>query len=56
VWGREKKRTRFWQVSLKKKRALRKPRRRWKDNVKIEIKEIRCEVINWIDVAEDWDK
>ena len=54
--GGEKKAYTVLAVKPKQKRAVLKPRRRWKDNVKIEITEIRWEVINWIDVAEDWDK
>jgi hypothetical protein len=29
------------------------PRRRWKDNIKMDLQEEGCEAMNWIDVAQD---
>jgi hypothetical protein len=37
------------------KRQLRKPRRRWMDNIKIDLREIECDGMNWIDLAQDKD-
>ena len=37
------------------KRALGKPRRRWEDNIKMDIKEVGCGGMDWIDLAEDRD-
>jgi hypothetical protein len=35
------------------KRPLRRPRRRWVDNIKIELTEIGWADIDWIDLAQD---
>jgi hypothetical protein len=32
------------------------PRRRWVDNIKIDLREIRWDGVNWINLAEDRDK
>jgi hypothetical protein len=33
--------------------ALGSPRRKWKDNIKIDVKEIRWEGVEWIELAQD---
>jgi len=38
------------------KRPLGRPRRRWEDNIKMEIKEVRCKGTGWIRVAQDRDR
>jgi hypothetical protein len=35
------------------KRPLRRPRRRWEDNIKMDIKEIELDEANWIQLAQD---
>jgi hypothetical protein len=35
------------------KRLLGRPRRRWVDNIKMYLKEIRWDGVDWIDVAQD---
>jgi hypothetical protein len=35
------------------KRPLGRPRRRWEDNIKIDLREIGIEEANWIQLAED---
>jgi hypothetical protein len=35
------------------KRPLGRPRRRWVDNIKIDLGEIRCGM-DWIDLAQEW--
>ena len=30
------------------KRPLGRPRRRWEDNIKMDLQEMRCEVVDWI--------
>ena len=32
------------------------PRRRWEDNIKMDIQEVGCEGMDWIDVAQDRDR
>jgi hypothetical protein len=35
------------------KRLLRRPRRRWVDNIKMDLRDIEWDVRDWIDLAED---
>jgi hypothetical protein len=35
------------------KRPLRGPRRRWMDNIKVDLLEIGLSVVDWIDLAQD---
>jgi hypothetical protein len=37
------------------KRALGRHRRRWEDNIKIDLQEVGCGGMDWIDVAQDRD-
>jgi hypothetical protein len=37
------------------KRPLRRPRRRWVDNMKMDLREIGWDGVDWIDLAQDWD-
>ena len=37
------------------KRPLRKSRRRWEDNIKTDLREVGCEGMDWIDLAQDRD-
>ena len=38
------------------KRPLGRPRRRWEDNIKIDLREVGCDPRNWIALAEDRDQ
>ena len=40
----------------KRKRPLGGPRRRWEDNIKMDLEELECEGTDWIDVAQDIDR
>jgi hypothetical protein len=37
------------------KRPLGRLRRKWEDSIKMELQEVRCGVIDWIDLAQDLD-
>jgi len=37
-------------------RPLGSPRCRWEDNIKMDLQEVGCEGIEWIDLAEDSDR
>jgi len=56
--ARLKKRTDAYSVLVGKpegNRPLGRPRRRWEDNIKIDLKEISWEVVHWIDLVQDTD-
>ena len=36
-------------------RPVGRPRLRWEDNIKMDLQEVGCEGMNWIDVAQDRD-
>jgi hypothetical protein len=38
------------------KRRLGRPRRRWEDNIKIDLQEVGCENMDWIDLAQDRER
>ena len=40
----------------KEKRALRRHSRRWDDNIKMDIQEVGCEDIDWIELTQDRDR
>jgi len=39
-----------------RKIPLGRPRRRWQDNIKMDLQEVRCEGTDWIDLAQDRDR
>jgi hypothetical protein len=41
---------------LKGKRPLRKPRRRWEDNIKMDLRVIVLKGVDWIHLAKDRDQ
>ena len=38
------------------KRRLGRPRRRWEDNIKMDLQEVGCEGMDWIELAQDRDR
>ena len=38
------------------KRPLGKPRRRWEDNIKMDLQEVECGGMDWIKLVQDWDR
>jgi hypothetical protein len=38
------------------KRPLGRPRHRWEDNIKMNIQEVGCEGMDWIELAQDRDR
>jgi len=38
------------------KRPLGRPRRRWKDNIKMDLQEVGCGVMDWIELAQHRDR
>ena len=37
------------------RKPLGRPKRRWEDNIKMDLKELGCDAWNWIDLAQDRD-
>jgi len=38
------------------KKPLSRPRRRWEDNIKMDLQEVGCKDMEWIELAEDKDR
>jgi len=38
------------------KRPLGRPRHRWEDNIRMDLQEVRCGCMDWIDLAQDKDR
>ena len=38
------------------KRPLGRPRRRWDDNIKMDLQEVSCGAMDWIELAQDRDR
>jgi hypothetical protein len=38
------------------KRPVERPRRRWEDNIKVDLQEVRCEGMDWNELAQDRDR
>ena len=38
------------------KKQLGRPRRRWDDNIKMDLQEVRCGGMDWIDLAQERDR
>jgi len=38
------------------KRPFRRPRRRWEDNIKMDLQEVGCGGMDWIKLAQDRDR
>jgi len=38
------------------KRSIGRPRRRWEDNIKMDLQELGCGGMGWIELAQDWDR
>jgi hypothetical protein len=38
------------------KRPLRRPRRRWEDNIRMDLQEVGCVGMDWIGLAQDRDR
>ena len=38
------------------KKSLGRPRRRWEDNIKMDLQEVACGGVDWIELAQDRDR
>jgi hypothetical protein len=46
----------YWSESQKEKRLLGRPRRKWVDNIIIDLREIGWDGMGWIDLVQDRDQ
>jgi len=57
VWGRGEAYTVFLGVGeLEGKKQLGRPRRRWEDNIKMDLQEVECGGMQWTKLAQDRDR
>jgi hypothetical protein len=52
TYGRDEK---FWSGCVKRRRLLGSRRRRWEDNIRMDLTEIQMEGVNWIHLAQHRD-
>jgi hypothetical protein len=49
--------TTFWLENLSgRKRSLGRPRRRWEDNIRMDIREVEWEGVDWMHLVQDRDQ
>ena len=46
----------FWWGNMRVKRPLGRPRRRWEDNIKMNLQEVGCGGMSWIKLAQNRDR
>jgi len=46
----------FWSGEREGKRQLGRPRRRWEDNIKMDLQEVECGGMDWIRLARNRDR
>jgi hypothetical protein len=57
AWGRRGNCTTFWWESPKKRKGLLgRPRRRWEDGIRMDLRETGLGGVNWIQMAQDRDR
>ena len=48
--------TGFWWGNFRGRRPLGRPGRRWEDNIKMDLQEVGCGGMDWIELAQDRDR
>ena len=56
AYGGEESRVQGFDGKPERKRPLGRPRRRWVDNIKMDLQEAVCGGIDWIELAQDRDE
>jgi hypothetical protein len=46
----------FWWGNLRERRPLGRPKRRWEDNIRMDLQEVGCGGMDWIGLAQDRDR
>ena len=53
IWGKSRGEYRVLVGKPEGKRPLGRPRRRWKDNIEMDLQEVTCGGMDWIELAQD---
>jgi hypothetical protein len=48
--------TSFWWEETEGKRPLGRPKHRWEDNIKMDLQEMQCGGMDWIDMSQGRDR
>jgi hypothetical protein len=48
--------TGFWLKNLRLKRLLGRPKRRWEDNIDVDLQEVGCGGMDWIELVQDRER
>jgi len=56
LWGRGEWCTWFWWGKPEGKRPMGRPRRRWEDNIKMDLQEVEGGYEDWMELAQDRDR
>ena len=56
VWVRRGELYRVLVEKLEERRALGRPRRRWVDNIRMDLQEVGCGYMDWIGLVQDRDR
>ena len=56
AYGGEERRIQEFGGKPEGKRPLGRPRRRWEDNIKMDLQDVRCRGMEWIELAQDRDR
>jgi hypothetical protein len=54
--GRDEKSIQYFEWQTERKSPLGRPRRRWENNIRIDLTELRWEDVDWIHVSQDRDQ
>jgi hypothetical protein len=54
--GRGETCTGFWWGKIRERDHLKRPRRRWEDNIEVGLQEVECSGMDWMELAQDGDR
>jgi hypothetical protein len=54
--GEERDVCRVLEVKPEERRPLGRPRRRWEDNIRMDLREVECGCVDWMELAQDRDR
>ena len=56
LWGRGEGRTGFWWGNLRERDNCGRPRRKWENNIKMDLQEVGGGCEDWMELAQDRDR